>query len=164
MSPFLAILIATLFSITSLAIPAPAATPVRPPPGIPKISKIGVDNPDVDTEGSGCRAGTVGVAFASDSSAMTLIFDDFAAGVGPNVGTLRKRAFCRVNVTMSSPGWAFDVSSVDFRSYVNIAKGVEASLVSRWKWIDSKGVDMKGKVNCSPPYTLKATLMTCREM
>jgi hypothetical protein len=147
MAHFFAILMAALFAVTALAIPAaPAATPIRPPSSTPKISKIAVDNPDVDTEGSGCRAGSVGVAFAGDNSAMTLIFDDFAAGVGPNVGTLRKRAFCRVNVTMSSPGWAFDVSSVDFRSYVQIAKGVNASFVTRWKWIDSEGADMKGKV------------------
>jgi hypothetical protein len=154
MAPLFTLLIAAFFAVTALAVPAaPAATPVRPPSGTPKIGKVAVDNPNVDTEGSGCRAGTVGVAFASDNSALTLIFDDFAAGVGPNAGTLRKRAFCRVNVTMSSPGWAFDVSSVDFRSYVNIAKGVEASLVTRWKWIDSNGMDMKGKVCRSLNFT-----------
>ncbi|KAF2683224.1 hypothetical protein K458DRAFT_452614 [Lentithecium fluviatile CBS 122367] len=153
MRPFFAILLSALFAFIASAAPAPAATPVRPPSGTPKINKVAVDDPDVDTEGSGCRAGTVGVAFATDNSALTLIFDDFAAGVGPNSGTLRKRAFCRVNVTMSSPGWAFDVSSVDFRSYVKIAKGVEASIVSRWKWIDGKGVDMKGKGNVKKVLT-----------
>lgn len=111
------------------AAPAPAATTTRPPPGTPTIGAVVVDAPDVDTEGSGCRAGSVGVAFATDNSAMTLIFDKFQAAVGPNAGDVKKRAFCRVNVTMSSPGWAFDVSSVDFRSYVNIAKGVDVSLV-----------------------------------
>lgn len=148
MASFFALILAAFFAVTALAVPAaPAATPVRPPSGTPKVEKVAVDNPNVDTEGSGCRAGTVGVAFASDNSALTLIYDNFAAGVGPNSGSLRKRAFCRVNATMSSPGWAFDVSSVDFRSYVKVAKGVEASLVTRWKWIDSKGVDMKGKVS-----------------
>lgn len=131
----------------------PAATTTLPPKGAATVGAVQVDDPDVDSEGNGCRAGSVGVAFATDNSALTLIFDNFQAAVGPAAGTLKKRAFCRVNVTLASPGWAFDVSSVDFRSYVNLAKGVDVSLVSRWKWIDSKGVDMKGKV--SRPVLLK---------
>lgn len=130
-----------------VAVPSPAVTTTLPPKGAATVGAVKVDNPDVDSEGNGCRAGSVGVAFASDNSALTLIFDNFQAAVGPEAGGLKKRAFCRVNVTLDSPGWAFDVSSVDFRSYVNIAKGVDVSLVSRWKWIDSKGVDMKGKVS-----------------
>jgi len=76
---------------------------------------------------------------------LTLIFDNFQAAVGPNVGDLKKRAFFQINITMASPGWAFDVGSVDFRAYGNIAKGIDVSLV-RWKWIDNKGVDMKGRI------------------
>ncbi|KAF1964998.1 hypothetical protein BU23DRAFT_490916 [Bimuria novae-zelandiae CBS 107.79] len=140
--------LALLACISSVvAAPAPAATVTRPPKGAATVGAVKVDNPDLDSEGNGCRAGSVGAAFASDNSALTLIFDDFQAAIGPAAGDLRKRAFCRVNVTLTSPGWAFDVSSVDFRSYVNIAKGVDVSLVSRWKWIDKKGVDMEGKGN-----------------
>jgi hypothetical protein len=51
-----------------------------------------------------------------------------------------------VNIGMTSPGWAFDISSADFRGYVYIEKGVNASLVSRWKWIDKNGLDLPGKV------------------
>lgn len=95
---------------------------------------------------------------------MTLIFDNFQAAIGPAAGSIKKRAFCRVNVTLASPGWAFDVSSVDFRSYVNVAKGVDVSLVSRWKWIDSKGVDMEGKVGQVKLHrVLKAGADYCRE-
>ncbi|OAG00491.1 uncharacterized protein CC84DRAFT_305614 [Paraphaeosphaeria sporulosa] len=133
------------------AAPHPAATTTLPPKGAATIGAVKVDNPDVDSEGNGCRAGSVGAAFTTDNTALTLIFDNFQAAVGPSAGTLKKRAFCRVNVTLASPGWAFEVSSVDFRSYVNIAKGVDVSLVSRWKWIDSKGVDMKGKVGQRQP-------------
>lgn len=131
------------------AVPDLAATTTLPPKGAATVGAVKVDDPDVDSEGNGCRAGSVGVAFAADNSALTLIFDKFQAAVGPAAGDLKKRAFCRVNVTLASPGWAFDVGSVDFRAYVNIAKGVDVSLVSRWKWIDSGGVDMKGKVDIS---------------
>lgn len=147
MPPFFSLLLFVLCAGIATAIPAanpvavPAASATRPPTGAATISKVAVD-----TEGSGCRSGTVAVAFAPDNSALTLILDGFHAGIGPGYEDFGTRAFCRVNVTMSSPGWAFDVQSVDFRSYVNIQKGVEVSLVSRWKWIDTKGVDMKGKV------------------
>ncbi|KAF2729252.1 hypothetical protein EJ04DRAFT_589382 [Polyplosphaeria fusca] len=137
-----------LFLTFAVAVPAPAATPTRPPKSAVTVNAVAVDAPDVDTNGSGCRQGTVGVAFNSDNSIMTIILDDFQAAIGPQAGSYKKRAFCRVNATITSPGWAFDVSSVDFRGYVNLDGGVNASLVSRWKWIDtSKGVDLKGKGN-----------------
>ncbi|KAJ4300935.1 hypothetical protein N0V90_003024 [Kalmusia sp. IMI 367209] len=153
-SPLILLLIVLLSCISLVtAVPASAATSTLPPKGAATVGAVNVDDPDVDSEGNGCRAGSVGVAFATDNSALTLIFDGFQAAVGPAAGSLKKRAFCRVNVTLASPGWAFDVSSVDFRSYVSIAKGVDVSLVSRWKWIDSKGVDMKGKGNVKKVLT-----------
>ncbi|KAH7135155.1 hypothetical protein B0J11DRAFT_596112 [Dendryphion nanum] len=145
MRHIITLVLLTFFSALIAAIPQ-AST--KPPKGAVTIKKVDVDAPDVDTEGSGCRAGTVGVAIAPDSSFITLMFDDFQAAIGPKSGNVKKRAFCRVNVTMSSPGWAFDVKSVDFRGYVKIAKNVDVSLVSRWKWIDpSTGKDIKGKGN-----------------
>lgn len=141
------ILLLLLAVVVTLTSAVPSADPTKPSPGTCTISAIAVDAPDVSTGGSGCWPGTVGVAFSSDNSLLTLIFDDFQAAVGPKAGSVKKRTFCRVNVTMSSPGWAFDVSSVDFRSFVDIQKGVGVSLVSRWKWIDAGGMDMKGKVS-----------------
>ncbi|KAF2662136.1 hypothetical protein K491DRAFT_585541 [Lophiostoma macrostomum CBS 122681] len=132
---------------------APAATATTPPKGACTISSVKVDDPDVDTEGSGCRAGTVSAQFSTDNSLVTLIFDDFAAAIGPDAGTTKKRALCKVNVTMSSPGWAFDVNTVDFRGYIELGKGVNASLVTRWKWVDSKGVDIPGKGNAQKKLT-----------
>jgi hypothetical protein len=122
---------------------------VKPPKGTCTIHSIAVAEPDVSTDGSGCRPDTVGVAISADNSIMTFIFDDFQAAIGPKADNgVRKRALCKVNVTMSSPGWAFDVASVDFRGYVNLAKGVDASIVSRWKWVDPRTEgDLEGKVS-----------------
>jgi hypothetical protein len=137
---FLALFIALVAAL-------PQATTTKPPKGTCTIQSVAVDKPDVDTDGSGCRAGSVGVAFSEDNSLMTMIFDDFKAAIGPKAGDVKKRALCKVNVTMASPGWAFDVSSVDFRGYINLSSGVDASIVSRWKWVDPKtGADIKGKV------------------
>ncbi|KAF2707946.1 hypothetical protein K504DRAFT_483201 [Pleomassaria siparia CBS 279.74] len=132
------------FSFYVLASAQPTSTAVKPPKGALTISAVDVD---VDTDGNGCRPGSVAVGISEDNSLINLLFDNFQAAVGPNSGDIRKRALCKVNVTMSSPGWAFDVQTVDFRGYIKLSTGVDASLVSRWKWIDNKGVDMKGKGN-----------------
>ncbi|KAH4818759.1 hypothetical protein HBH61_035220 [Parastagonospora nodorum] len=78
---------------------------------------------------------------------MTIILDNFQAADGPTAGKIKSRAFCRVTIGINSPGWAFDISSADFRGYVNLDTGAEASLVSRWKYVDANGVDLKGKGN-----------------
>ena len=117
------------------------AAPVRPPKGSANVTSL-----DANFEGSGCRSGKVSSQLASDNSALTIIFDDFAAADGPKAITSHTRALCKVNIGMTSPGWAFDIDSADFRGYVYLEKGVNASLVSRWKWIDSSGIDLKGKV------------------
>ncbi|KAF2742437.1 hypothetical protein M011DRAFT_490635 [Sporormia fimetaria CBS 119925] len=141
------LLFSLLLPLLTLSTPTPQRlppTPVSPPPSA--VSVIGT--PIVDTSGSGCRPGTVGVAFSSNNTIFTFIFDDFQAAIGPKAGEYSKRALCKVNVTIASPGWAFDVESVDFRGFVGLDKGVDASLVSRWKWVDVKsGVDIKGKGN-----------------
>jgi hypothetical protein len=142
--------LAFLFALSFTLIPAlPTAAPVRPAKGKASLTSL-----DVDLDGNGCKPGDVSVMLASDNSALTIIFDNFSAADGPKAGSAETRAFCRVNIGMSSPGWAFDVDSADFRGYVYVEKGVNASLVSRWKWIDAKGVDMKGKVRFPLPSLL----------
>jgi hypothetical protein len=136
---FFALIIALL---SSLVWAVPAAAAVQPPAGgVSLVSLI------VDTEGSGCKQGDASVAIARDNSVLTIIFDNFQAADGPNAGKTKSRAFCRVTIGISSPGWAFDISSADFRGYVNLDKGAEASLVTRWKYVDANGVDLKGKVS-----------------
>jgi hypothetical protein len=132
------VLVALLPSVLAV----PAATPVRPSPGGVSLTSL-----VVDLDGSNCKSGDASVAIASDNSAMTIILDNFQAADGPNAGKTKSRAFCRVTIGVNSPGWAFDITSADFRGYVNLDKGAEASLVSRWKYVDVNGVDLKGKVS-----------------
>jgi len=158
MSSLILALLCTLYATLVAAIPQAvtlAAAPVLPPKG-----KVTLTTLDVDLEGSGCRPGDASVMLASDNSAMTVIFDNFSAADGPKNGGASTRAFCRVNIGMTSPGWAFDISSADFRGYVYIEKGVNASLVSRWKWIDKNGLDLKGKVCISGSWECCLEVLT----
>ncbi|KAF1920196.1 hypothetical protein BDU57DRAFT_561054 [Ampelomyces quisqualis] len=134
--------------LSSKTVAFPAATSILPPVGGVSLASL-----TVDLEGGGCKPGEASVAIARDNSALTIIFDNFEAADGPNVGDIKTRSFCRVIIGINSQGYAFDVASVDFRGYVNVDKGAEASLVSRWKWIDVNGNDMKGKGNVKKVVT-----------
>lgn len=140
-------LLPALLSLALLAVRAaaiPAALAVAPPAGGVSLALT------VDMEGGGCKPGEAKAAIAYDNSAITIILDNFQAAQGPSAGNLKSRAFCRVIIGVNSPGYAFDITSADFRGYVKLDQGVEASLVSRWKWIDTSGNDLKGKVGvCS---------------
>lgn len=149
-------LVTLLFFLpTALAIALPSAAPVRPAPG-----KITLSSLDVDLDGGGCKPGEASVALAVDNSALTVLFDNFSAADGPKAVGSKTRAFCRVNIGINMPGWAFDVQSADFRGYVYVEKGVEASLVSRWKWIDKSGKDLVGKVRKTTPLLYSFTKET----
>ena len=161
MSSFILVLLCTLYATLVAAIPQ--ADDGRADLGehpLAAAQYCELATLDVDLEGSGCRPGDASVMLASDNSAMTVIFDNFSAADGPKNGGASTRAFCRVNIGMTSPGWAFDISSADFRGYVYIEKGVNASLVSRWKWIDKNGLDLKGKVCISGSWECCLEVLT----
>ena len=134
--------------IAALASAVPAAVS-QAAPTVPPAGGVSLVSLEVTLDGSsGCRPGTVSALLASDYSAITLLFDQFSAADGPKAGNAKKRAFCRVSIGMAAPGWAFDVTSADFRGYVLLEKGVNATIESRWKWV-LDGQDLKGKVYAS---------------
>ncbi|KAH7076318.1 hypothetical protein FB567DRAFT_583402 [Paraphoma chrysanthemicola] len=120
--------VAIFFACFTVVSAAPAASAIRPPKGAVSVAAL-----EVDTKGGACKPGEVGVALAADNSALTLIFDNFQAGDGPNAPGTSKRSSCRVNIDISAPGWAFDIISTDFRGYIYLESGVTASLTSQWK-------------------------------
>lgn len=48
--------------------------------------------------GSGCPAGTAAWSISPDKSALTIIYDNFIASVGPNVSYVHSRQFCQLSV------------------------------------------------------------------
>lgn len=97
----------------SLIAAIPSAAPVLPAKGVVSVASL-----VVELDGSGCKPGQVSVNLAADNSAMTIILDNFVAADGPKAITSNTRAFCRVTIGMNLLGWAFDISSADFRGYV----------------------------------------------
>ncbi len=82
---------------------------------------------NISYAGSGCPAGTVAQNLASDFSAFTLLFDQYAAEVGPGVPFSLKRKNCQLNIDLEVPsGWSYTLFSVDTRGYVALQPGVSA--------------------------------------
>jgi len=88
--------------------------------------------------GNGCMTGSVGSVIAADNSFMTIIFSQFFAEVGPYVRN-RHRAYCRLNVTLNSPGWTLDIDSMDFRGYYKLDPGVNATIKTKYKFGEQQG-------------------------
>src|SRR5690242_10032149 len=106
MSRTLTLCLLALLACSTSAIPA--AAPIRPPAGGVKLASL-----EVDLEGGGCKPGEASVSIAQDNSALTIIFDKFEAADGPKAGSAKSRAFCRITVGITSPGYALDINSVD---------------------------------------------------
>ena len=77
--------------------------------------------------GSGCPQRTVSVAFTSDSTAFTMIFDAFIAQSGSGIFPKDSRTACQINMDLQYPaGWAYSMVTVDYRGYTGIPSGVTA--------------------------------------
>jgi hypothetical protein len=93
------------------------------------------------TGGSGCRANSVASNFNDDGSIFTLLFNDFAAAIGPGVARDQHRRFCGVSVKLKVPvGWTVTIRHVDWRGYVDLDRGVGGSFGSHLFWSE-KGED-----------------------
>jgi hypothetical protein len=59
----------------------------------------------------------------------TLIFSQFAAQVGPDTQPMEAYKFCQINLNLHYPqGFQLSVLSTEFRGYVGLDSGVNATL------------------------------------
>lgn len=79
----------------------------------------------VSANGSGCPVGTVTAEISPDRQALTLVFADFDAAVGPDVDPARSSEFCNVSVLLDYPGgWSYSLISSDYFGRANLGAGV----------------------------------------
>jgi len=83
--------------------------------------------------GTGCPQGTMSAQIASDRTAITLIFDEYIASIGPGIAVTEQRKNCQLNVNLQYPGgFQYSVLSADYRGYASIQKGVTGTLKSTY--------------------------------
>ena len=85
-------------------------------------------------EGNGCPAGSVAYTISPDSQAVTLLFDQFIAEVGPGVPFSQARASCVVELVLhAAEGKSVAVLHADFRGFVDLQPGVVATVTAGFK-------------------------------
>ena len=143
----------------SLAAATPIKARVEAPAEKPPASQIVLESPIVDFAsgsnnslatswdpsdklmedgGIGCDMGTVSSKISPDNNYLTLYYDRMEAEAGYTVRG-KRRAFCRVNITITAPGWTFDIANIDYKGQFKLDQGVKANLKTKYKFIGVKG-------------------------
>lgn len=77
--------------------------------------------------GTGCPAGSVADNVSPDLQALTLLFDEYFAEVGPGVPYNQRRKNCQILIDLDFPqGWTYTLFTVDYRGYVSLDPDVSA--------------------------------------
>lgn len=77
--------------------------------------------------GTGCPAGSASVNLSPDSSALSILFDQYVAQAGGAVGFDRKN--CNIAVPVHVPqGFSVSVFAIDYRGFMGLPQGGRAQL------------------------------------
>jgi hypothetical protein len=86
---------------------------------------IRLGNPEYG--GSGCPAGSASVALSPDSSAISLLFDQYVVEAGGAKAFDRKN--CNIAIPVHVPsGYSVSVMAIDYRGFVQLPAGARANL------------------------------------
>jgi hypothetical protein len=106
----------------------------------------------IRTQGSGCPQGSVVPVVAPDGLSFTLLFNGFAAEVGPSVNTKERAKDCNIRLKLHVPnGTTGTVTTVDTRGFVELDPGVTASQTSKYRF--PGGAQATGTSTFSGPVT-----------
>lgn len=114
--------LATASALTAALLAAPsAATAAAPAPGIAAVT----------LNGTGCRPGTATAAFSLDRTAVTITYSDYLVSANGSPKPVSKT--CRINLTINPvPGYAPEITSVDYRGFADLAQGSVARLTATY--------------------------------
>ncbi len=83
--------------------------------------------------GNGCPAGTASVTLSPDAKALSIIFDQFIAEAGPNIGKTLDRKSCNIAIPVHVPsGFSVSVIAVDYRGFVSLPRNAMAKLQAEY--------------------------------
>jgi hypothetical protein len=88
---------------------------------------------DVRFGGSGCPDGSVSASLSPDYQALTLIFDEYMAEVGPEVATSKKRLFCHIVMQLHFPaGFSYSLVDLTYQGFASLDAGLTATQKSTY--------------------------------
>ncbi|KAF2404089.1 hypothetical protein EJ06DRAFT_469510 [Trichodelitschia bisporula] len=136
----------TIFA--SLAALAAAAPLDGAPSDTPRDVRIN----GVNYGGTGCPQGTVSSSLNSERTVMTLIFDVYAATIGPKAKSRSEaRRYCQLNLKVQYPGgYQFSVFKVDTRGYADLEGGVTGEILTTY-YFSGESKDAKTRLTINGP-------------
>lgn len=144
-------LIASLFIVNALASPRNTASP--DPAASPDPSEVYFLEPPT-YDGSGCPQGHAVVSLTRDNESFTVTMEKLIATAGPTYqGAEPDRVNCQISAKMHVPqGWQYSIVLVTYRGYINLDKGVRATLTIQHSFAETTGTrrilgDFLGPVN-----------------
>ncbi len=111
--------------------------------------------------GNGCPAGSASVTLSPDAKSLSIIFDQFIAEAGPNVGKRLDRKACNIAIPVHVPsGYSISIIAVDYRGFVSLPRNATAKLSAEYFFAGMQGPrfvkDFRGVQNTD--YTFNNTL------
>src|SRR4029453_11367189 len=100
-------------------------------PGAAGIASADIDQNQIFIDkvaynGTGCAPGTAEVALSDDHQAVTVMYSEFVAEVGPGIPLSASRKNCQLNINVHVPGGiTFAIAEVDYRGFADIAAGAQ---------------------------------------
>ncbi|MEZ4741498.1 MAG: DUF4360 domain-containing protein [Bdellovibrionota bacterium] len=104
--------------------------------------------------GTGCPMGTVAGDISTDGKAFTLLFDEYAAEIGPGVPYQERRKHCQLTVNIHVPnGWSYTLFDVDFAGFVDLERDTKGTLKSVYYFEGQRSNDATFVVSGNGPLT-----------
>jgi len=141
------------FLVLAIALTAAIAAPSILPTSAPDPSQVTIQS--ISYGGSGCPQNSVGEFLSADRSTFTLMFDGFAAQIGPTTQPSDARKYCQINLDLQYPaGFQFSVLSTTFRGYAALQTGVNATLSALYYFSGPNQASVRTSTVFQGPNTL----------
>ena len=108
-----------------LVLAAATLSVAAPTPAGPNPNDVFIEG--LNYAGSGCGAGTLVYTTTSDKTAITLLFEEYIASIGPGSTIADSRKNCAVTLNVHIPsGFQFSITTVEYTGFENLDAGVSA--------------------------------------
>jgi len=114
------------------------ATAAFASPAFAQVPQITLGQPSYG--GTGCPAGSVGVALAPDGSSLSLLFDQYIVEAGGTTGRSFDRKSCNISIPVTVPqGLSVSIINVDYRGFNQLPAGASSNFSVEYFFAGGRG-------------------------
>jgi hypothetical protein len=112
--------------------------------------------------GTGCPAGSAGVAISPDAKSLSILFDQFVVEAGGDTGKILDRKTCNIAVPVHvPPGYSVSIFQIDYRGFNSIPYGAYSRFNVEYFFAGTQGPRYEKQFNgrLEDDYFLRNTLL-----